>query len=32
MIWTRSDESGLPPGDVADRMAQELIGRQGSGL
>jgi leucine dehydrogenase len=27
MIWTRSDESGLPPGDVADRMAQELIGR-----
>lgn len=27
MIWTRSDESGLPPGDVADRMAQEFIGR-----
>ena len=26
-IWARSARTGLPPGDIADRMAQELIGR-----
>lgn len=26
-IWTKSDETGTPPDVVADRMAQELIGR-----
>jgi leucine dehydrogenase len=26
-IWTESDESGLSPDQVADRMAQRLIGR-----
>ncbi|HCJ21398.1 MAG TPA: amino acid dehydrogenase, partial [Erythrobacter sp.] len=26
-IWRQSDETGVSPDQVADRMAQELIGR-----
>jgi len=26
-IWQKSDETGVSPDQVADRMAQELIGR-----